>query len=105
MSKGIFSKKLAASTRKAKKIIPEVKPRSASTLVTNQKKAKKIIPEVKLKSASSLVVNRKRAKKIISDVNLKAVLLRELTSPSDILNPTDSKLLLNQQYEERIWPD
>ena len=74
MNKGIFSAKLAASTRKAKKIIPEVKPKSASLLVanvTNKNKAKKIIPKVKSKSTSS-VTNKSRAKKIIPKVKPKS---------------------------------
>ena len=47
MSRNLFSEKLAASTRKAKKTIPEVKPKSVSSLVTNKNKAKKTIPESK----------------------------------------------------------
>lgn len=129
MSKGIFSAKLAASTRKAKKIIPEVKPKSASLLVanvTNKNKAKKIIPRVKSKSTSS-VTNKSRAKKIIPKVKPKSASSLaanknkakikkprikpksapspELESPNDLLNPTDSELPLKQQYAERIWPD
>lgn len=129
MSKGIFSAKLAASTRKAKKIIPEVKPKSASLLVanvTNKNKAKKIIPKVKSKSTSS-VTNKSRAKKIIPKVKPKSASSLaanknkakikkprikpksapspELESPNDLLNPTDSELPLKQQYAERIWPD
>ena len=75
MSKGIFSAKLAASTRKAKKIIPEVKPKSASLLVanaTNKNKAKKIIPKVNSRPTSS-VTNKNRAKKIIPKVKPKSV--------------------------------
>ena len=83
MNRKLFSEKLAASTRKAKKIIPEVKPRSASSLVANKNKAKKKIPEVKPKS----------------------VLSPELASPNDLLNPTDLELLWKKQYLERIWPD
>ena len=129
MSKGIFSAKLAASTRKAKKIIPEVKPKSASLLVanvTNKNKAKKIIPKIKSKSTSS-VTNKSRAKKIIPKVKPKSASSivanknkakikkprikpksapsPELESPNDLLNPTDSELPLKQQYAERIWPD
>jgi len=129
MNKGIFSAKLAASTRKAKKIIPEVKPKSASLLVanvTNKNKAKKIIPKVKSKSTSS-VTNKSRAKKIIPKVKPKSASSivanknkakikkprikpksapsPELESPDDLLNPTDSELPLKQQYAERIWPD
>ncbi len=129
MSKGIFSAKLAASTRKAKKIIPEVKPKSASLLVanaTNKNKAKKIIPKVKSRPISS-VINKNRAKKIIPKVKPKSVSSLvanknkakikkprikpksapspELESPNDLLNPTDSELPLTQQYAERIWPD
>tara|TARA_Y100001936_G_scaffold41889_1_gene40506 strand:+ start:1762 stop:2004 length:243 start_codon:yes stop_codon:yes gene_type:complete len=80
MNKKLFSVKMAASTRKAKKIIPEVKSKSKAPLTTN--KNKKIIPEVKLKST-----------------------VLELTSPNDLLNLTDSEILLKQQYKERIWPD
>ena len=83
MNKGIFSAKLAASTRKAKKIIPEVKSKSASSLVANKNKAKIKKSRIKPKSAP----------------------LPELESPNDLLNPTDSELPLKQQYAERIWPD
>ena len=129
MSKGIFSAKLAASTRKAKKIIPEVKPKSASLLVanvtnknkakkiipkvkskstssvTNKSRAKKIIPKVKPKSASSLVANKNKAKIKKSRIKPKSAPSPELESPNDLLNPTDSELPLKQQYAERIWPD
>ena len=125
MNKGIFSAKLAASTRKAKKIIPEVKPKSASLLVanvTNKNKAKKIIPKVKPKSASSLVAkkiipkvkpksssslvaNKNKAKIKKSRIKPKSAPSPELESPNDLLNPTDSELPLKQQYAERIWPD
>ena len=101
MSKGIFSAKLAASTRKAKKIIPEVKPKSVSSLVANTNKAKKIIPEVKPKSVSSLVANTNKAKKIIPEIRSES----ELPPPDDLLNPSNLELLLKQQYAERIWPD
>ena len=104
MSKGIFSAKLAASTRKAKKIIPEVKPKSSSSLVANKNKAKKIIPKVKSKSTSS-VINKNKAKKIIPKVKPKSAPSPELESPNDLLNPTDSELPLKQQYAARIWPD
>ena len=107
MSKGIFSAKLAASTRKAKRIIPEVKPKSASLLVTNvtnKNKAKKIIPKVKSKSTSS-VINKNKANKIIPKVKPKSAPSTELESPNDLLNPTDSELPLKQQYAARIWPD
>ena len=125
MNKGIFSAKLAASTRKAKKIIPEVKPKSASLLVanvTNKNKAKKIIPKVKPKSASSLVAkkiipkvkpksasslvaNKNKAKIKKSRIKPKSAPSPELESPNDLLNPADSELPLKQQYAERIWPD
>lgn len=129
MSKGIFSAKLAASTRKAKKIIPEVKPKSASLLVanvtnknkakkiipkikskstssvTNKSRAKKIIPKVKPKSASSLVANKNKAKIKKPRIKPKSAPSPELESPDDLLNPTDSELPLKQQYAERIWPD
>ena len=125
MNKGIFSAKLAASTRKAKKIIPEVKSKSASSLVANKNKAKRIIPKVKPRSASSIVTNKNKAKKIIPkvkpkslssvvsneakkkkpEVKSKSAPSPELESPNDLLNPTDSELPLKQQYAERIWPD
>ena len=129
MNKGIFSAKLAASTRKAKKIIPEVKPKSASLLVanvtnknkakkiipkvkskstssvTNKSRAKKIIPKIKPKSASSLVANKNKAKIKKSRIKPKSAPSPELESPNDLLNPTDSELPLKQQYAERIWPD
>ena len=105
MSRNLFSEKLAASTRKAKKAIPEVKPKSASLLVANKNKAKKIIPKVKPSSASSLVANKNKAKKIIPKVKPKSAPSPELESPNDLLNPTDSELPLKQQYAARIWPD
>ena len=105
MNRELFSEKLAASTRKAKKIIPEVKPKPSSSLVANKNKAKKIIPKVKPKAASSLVANKNKAKKKIPEVKPKSVPSPELASPNDLLNPTDSELLLKQQYAERIWPD
>ena len=105
MNRKLFSEKLAASTRKAKKIIPEVKPKSASSLVANKNKAKKIIPKVKPKSASSLVANKNKAKKKIPEVKPKSAPSSELAPPNDLLNPTDFELLLKQQYAERIWPD
>jgi len=105
MSRNLFSEKLAASTRKAKKAIPEVKPKSASSLVTIKNKAKKIILKVKPKSTSSLVANKNKVKKKIPAVKPKSAPSPELESPNDLLNPTDFELLLKQQYAERIWPD
>ena len=125
MSRNLFSEKLAASTRQAKKTIPEVKPKSASSLVSNKNKAKRIIPKVKPRSASSIVTNKNKAKKIIPkvkpkslssvvsneakkkkpEVKSKSAPSPELESPNDLLNPTDSELPLKQQYAERIWPD
>ena len=105
MSRNLFSEKLAASTRKAKKTIPEVKPKSASSLVTIKNKAKKIILKVKPKSTSSLVANKNKVKKKIPAVKPKSAPSPELESPNDLLNPTDFELLLKQQYAERIWPD
>ena len=90
---------------KAKKIIPEVKPKSSSSLVANKNKAKKIIPKVKPKSASSLVANKNKAKIKKSRIKPKSAPSPELESPNDLLNPTDSELPLKQQYAERIWPD
>ena len=107
MSKGIFSAKLAASTRKAKRIIPEVKPKSASLLVTNvtnTNKAKNIIPKVKSKSTSS-VINKNKANKIIPKIKPKSAPSADLESPTDLWNPPDSELHLKQQYAARIWPD
>jgi len=104
MSKGIFSAKLAASTRKAKKIIPRVKSKSTSS-VTNKSRAKKIIPKVKPKSASSLAANKNKAKIKKPRIKPKSAPSPELESPNDLLNPTDSELPLKQQYAERIWPD
>lgn len=105
MSRNLFSEKLAASTRKAKKTIPEVKPKSASSLVAIKNKTKKIIPKVKSKSTASLVAIKNKAKKKIPAVNPEFAPSPELSSPNDLLNPTDSGLPLKQQYAERIWPD
>ena len=105
MSRNLFSEKLAASTRKAKKTIPEVKPKFSSSLVSNKNKAKKIIPKVKPKSASPLAANKNKIKKKIPAVKPKSAPSPELESPNDLLNPTDSELPLKQQYAERIWPD
>jgi len=75
MSKNMFAAKLAAGTRKAKKITT--------------------------KSAAST----SKAEKIISKAIPKSTLLTELAYQQDLLNPVDLELFWKKNYLVRIWPD
>lgn len=75
MSKKMFAEKLAASTRKAKKMTT--------------------------KSATST----RKAEKIISKAIPKSTSLTELAYQNDLLNPVDLELFWKKKYLVRIWPD
>jgi hypothetical protein len=89
MSKNMFAAKLAAGTRKAKKI------NTKSAASTN--KAEKITT----KSA----VRIRAAEKIISKAIPKSTSLTELAYQKDLLNPVDLELFWKKNYLVRIWPD
>ena len=89
MSKNMFAAKLAAGTRKAKKITTK------SAVSTN--KAEKITT----KSA----VRIRAAEKIISKAIPKSTSLTELAYQKDLLNPVDLELFWKKNYLVRIWPD
>jgi len=89
MSKNVFAAKLAAGTRKAKKITTK------SAASTN--KAEKITT----KSAAST----RTVEKIISKAIPKSTSLTELAYQQDLLNPVDLELFWKKNYLVRIWPD
>ena len=89
MSKNMFAAKLAAGTRKAKKITTK------SAASTN--KAEKITT----KSAAST----RTVEKIISKAIPKSTSLTELAYQQDLLNPVDLELFWKKNYLVRIWPD
>jgi len=92
MSKKMFAAKLAASTRKAKKMTTKSTKLAAST-----SKAEKITT----KSAASM----RKAEKIISKAIPKSTSLTELAYQNDLLNPVDLELFWKKKYLVRIWPD
>jgi len=92
MSKKMFAAKLAASTRKAKKMTTKSTKLAAST-----SKAEKITT----KSATST----RKAEKIISKAIPKSTSLTELAYQNDLLNPVDLELFWKKKYLVRIWPD
>ena len=92
MSKNMFAAKLAAGTRKAKKINTKSIKSAAST-----RKAEKITT----KSAASM----RTAEKIISKAIPKSTSLTELAYQKDLLNPVDLELFWKKKYLVRIWPD
>lgn len=92
MSKKMFAEKLAASTRKAKKMTTKSTKLAAST-----SKAEKITT----KSATST----RKAEKIISKAIPKSTSLTELAYQNDLLNPVDLELFWKKKYLVRIWPD
>jgi hypothetical protein len=92
MSKKMFAAKLAASTRKAKKMTTKSTKLAAST-----SKAEKITT----KSATST----RKAEKIISKAIPKSTSLTELAYQKDLLNPVDLELFWKKKYLVRIWPD
>lgn len=88
----MFAAKLAASTRKAKKMTTKSTKLAAST-----SKAEKITT----KSATST----RKAEKIISKAIPKSTSLTELAYQKDLLNPVDLELFWKKKYLVRIWPD
>ncbi len=78
MSKKMFAAKLAASTRKAKKMTTKSTKLAAST---------------------------SKAEKIISKAIPKSTSLTELAYQKDLLNPVDLELFWKKKYLVRIWPD
>jgi len=78
MSKNMFAAKLAAGTRKAKKITTKSTKSSAST---------------------------SRVEKIVSKAIPKSTSLTELAYQQDLLNPVDLELFWKKTYLVRIWPD
>jgi len=78
MSKNMFAAKLAAGTRKAKKINTKSTKSVASTRTTE---------------------------KIISKAIPKSTSLTELAYQKDLLNPVDLELFWKRKYLVRIWPD
>jgi len=88
----MFAAKLAASTRKAKKMTTKSTKLAAST-----SKAEKITT----KSATST----RKAEKIISKAIPKSTSLTELAYQNDLLNPVDLELFWKKKYLVRIWPD
>ncbi|MGV7235723.1 MAG: hypothetical protein ACQ9ET_05625 [Nitrosomonadaceae bacterium] len=89
MSKNMFAAKLAAGTRKAKKITTK------SAASTN--KAEKI--------TTKSTVRMRAAEKIISKAIPKSTSLTELAYQKDLLNPIDLELFWKKNYLVRIWPD
>ncbi len=88
----MFAAKLAAGTRKAKKI--NTKP-AAST-----RTAKRITTKP-TKSAASI----RTTEKVISKAIPKSTLLTELAYQQDLLNPVDLELFWKKNYLVRVWPD
>ena len=85
----MFAAKLAAGTRKAKKITTK------SAASTN--KAKKITT----KSVASTYKAEKRISKAIPE----STSLTELAYQKDLLSPADLELFWKKNYLIRIWPD
>ncbi len=75
MSKKMFAAKLAASTRKAKKM------------------------------TTKLAASTSKPEKIISKAIPKSTSLTELAYQKDLLNPVDLELFWKKKYLVRIWPD
>ena len=75
----MFAAKLAASTRKAKKMTAK----KTTKLAANTRKAEKKIPKAIPKATS----------------------LTELVHQKDLLNPVDLELFWKKKYLVRIWPD
>ena len=92
MSKNMFAAKLAAGTRKAKKI----NTKSTKSATRTHKSEKKTT-----KSA----VRMRAAEKTISKVIPESTSLTELAYQKDLLNPADLELFWKKRYLVRIWPD
>ena len=85
----MFAAKLAAGTRKAKKI------------TTKSATSKPIAKRITTKSATSI----RTTEKVISKAKPKSTLLTELACQQDLLNPVDLELFWKKNYLVRIWPD
>jgi predicted metal-dependent RNase len=92
MSKKMFAAKLAASTRKAKKM--------TTKLAASTHKAKKMTTK-----STKLAASTHKAEKIISKAIPKSTSLTELAYQNDLLNPVDLELFWKKKYLVRIWPD
>jgi len=92
MSKNMFAAKLAAGTRKAKKI--NIKSTKSATSTHKSEK-------ISTKSA----VRIRAAEKIISKVIPESTSLTELAYQKDLLNPAELELFWKKRYLVRIWPD
>jgi hypothetical protein len=92
MSKNMFAAKLAAGTRKAKKI----NTKSTKSATSTHKPEK-----ITTKSAAST----RTAEKIISKAIPESTSLTELAYQKDLLNPVDLELFWKRKYLVRIWPD
>lgn len=92
MSKNMFAAKLAAGTRKAKKLTTK-STKSAASAHRSEK--------ITTKSD----VSTRKAEKIISKAMPKSTLLTELAYQQDLLNPVDLELFWKKNYLVRIWPD
>ncbi len=88
----MLAAKLAASTRKAKKMTTKS---AAST-----RKAKKMTTK-----STKLAASTHKAEKIISKAIPKSTSLTELAYQNDLLNPVDLELFWKKKYLVRIWPD
>ena len=88
----MFAAKLAAGTRKAKKI----NTKSTKSATSTHKPEK-----ITTKSAAST----RTAEKIISKAIPKSTSLTELAYQKDLLNPVDLELFWKKTYLVRIWPD
>ena len=88
----MFAAKLAAGTRKAKKINTKA--------VASTRTAKRVTTK-STKSAAS----KRTTEKVISKVIPKSTLLTELANQQDLLNPVDLEFFWKKNYLVRIWPD
>lgn len=85
----MFAAKLAASTRKAKKIT--AKPATST----------RTVEKITTKPAAST----RTVEKIISKAIPKSTSLTELAYQKDLLNHVDLELFWKKNYLVRIWPD
>ena len=88
----MFAAKLAAGTRKAKKI----NTKSAASTRT----AKRITTK-----STKLAASTRATEKVVSKAMPKSTLLTELAYQQDLLNPVDLELFWKKNYLVRIWPD
>ncbi len=109
MNKKMFAAKLAASTRKAKKINTKSTKSATSThkpekITTKSAASTHRSEKITTKSTKS-ATSMRTAKKIISKAIPKSTSLTELACQKDLLNPTDLELFWKKRYLVRIWPD